>query len=119
MSVSVPVLELEVESFRSEVIDASNSKLVVVDFFATWCGPCKSFAPILAAVAAGMDSNSVKFCKFDIDKTDNGVEIENPSVLYKIMSVPTTVFFKGGREVGRFSGSLSLDAFKSKVLSFL
>jgi len=69
----------------------AQNALVVVDFYATWCGPCKEFAKILPTVAA--NNKDILFIKVDTDK--------HPALSneYKIRSIPTLVFFKNGKKV--------------------
>ena len=83
------------KSFDQEVIQ--SDKPVLVDFTATWCGPCKALAPIVEDVAREYDGK-LKVTKLDID--------EAPGVASKfsIHGVPTVIVFKGGREVGRQVG---------------
>ncbi|TDT50288.1 thioredoxin [Fonticella tunisiensis] len=82
-------------TFNSEVLN--SDKPVLVDFFATWCGPCKMLAPVIEEVAQKMEGE-VKVVKLDVD--------ENPqtSRMYGIMSVPTMVLFKDGKPVGKLVG---------------
>jgi thioredoxin 1 len=87
-------------NFEDEVI---NSKLpVLVDFFATWCGPCKMLAPTIEEVEAE-NADNVKFCKIDID------EDAELAMKYGIMSVPTLMLFKGGEPVKKSIGVISKD----------
>ncbi len=81
-------------NFQTDVLD--SGKLVVVDFAATWCSPCKVLAPILDSVSE--DLKDVQFFKVDID--------DSPEVSedYDIRAVPTLVLFKGGKEVARHKG---------------
>ncbi len=79
----------------------NNAGVTVVDFFATWCGPCKMLAPILEETAS--ESADVTFCKVDID------EEMNLATQYQIMSVPTLLFFKGGEVVKKSIGLISQD----------
>lgn len=83
------------KSFDQEVLQAD--KPVLVDFTATWCGPCKALAPIVEDVAREYEGK-LKVTKLDID--------EAPGVASKfsIRGVPTVIVFKGGREVGRQVG---------------
>jgi len=83
------------ENFNELVIDAKG--LVLVDFFATWCGPCKMLAPILEQVAEEMDGK-ITIAKLDIDEC---MELAQE---YGIMSVPTMILFKEGAEVARNIG---------------
>ena len=69
-----------------------SSDIVLVDFFATWCGPCKMLGPILESLASNRDA--VKIVKVDVD------ECETLARSYGIMSVPTLLLFKDSKLVG-------------------
>ena len=71
---------------------------VVVDFWAEWCGPCKSMAPNFAAAARQMPR--VRFAKIDSDAAPQA------SARYQIRSIPTLILFRGGNEVARLSGAI-------------
>ena len=75
------------ENFESLV----SGELTIVDFFATWCGPCKMLGPVLEELAS--DRSEVKIVKIDVD--------ENPNLAktYGVMSVPTMILFKNGESV--------------------
>ncbi len=75
----------------------NSEKPTLVDFYADWCGPCKTMAPILEQVASNM-KEKVKVIKVDVDKN------EAASIKYGIRSIPTLVLFKNGQEVWRQSG---------------
>lgn len=74
-----------------------DQKPTLVDFFATWCGPCKMQAPILEQVKAKL-GDAVNIVKVDVDKN------KELSEQYRIQSVPTLIMFKGGEQVWRGAG---------------
>ena len=84
------------EEFENEVL--KSEKLVLVDFFATWCGPCQMLAPILEELSK--DNQDFEIVKIDIDQ-ERDLAIEN-----EIEFVPTIVIFKNGKEVDRMTGVL-------------
>lgn len=92
------------ENFEKEVLQCSG--LVVVDFYATWCMPCKMLAPIVEKVC---DEHSIKLCKVDVD--DN----EELNKKYTIMSVPTLKIFKDGKELNTSIGVIT----EAKLLELL
>ncbi len=78
-----------------------GNELVIVDFFASWCGPCQMFLPIFDEVSGTIEGATL--IKVDIDQeTDFASENE-------VMGIPTIVAFKGGTEVARFSGFKSAE----------
>ena len=81
------VLKLNSENFEKEVLN--ESKLVLVDFYADWCGPCKMMAPIVEKIAEKASEN-VKICKINVDEAS---EIASK---YGVMSIPTFIVFKNG-----------------------
>lgn len=93
------MVEVNLENFDSEVL--KSDKPVVVDFFATWCGPCKRMKPNLEAFASA--SEAVKVVMADVD----GLQDMLPD--YDIVSVPTIVLFNQGKEVKRRSGYMSVE----------
>ena len=82
--------------WQAKVLDASEP--VLVDFFATWCGPCKMMAPVLDEIAAEK-AGQISVYKIDVD--------ENPDIAqkYGVMSIPTFIAFKGGQEVAKTLGA--------------
>lgn len=86
------IVHLENENFN----DVVSNDVVLVDFFATWCGPCKMLGPVLEEF--DQDRSDVKIVKVDIDeKTDLARE-------YGVMSVPTLILFKDGKPVATRTG---------------
>ena len=81
------------ENFAQEVLQAD--KTVLVDFFATWCGPCKMIAPIVKQLA---DEGKAKVCKINVD------EQPELAMQFGIDSIPTLLVFKGGQLVNRALG---------------
>jgi thioredoxin 1 len=84
-------------SFEQEVLKSSEP--VLVDFHATWCGPCKAMAPALDQVAKEM-AGKVKVVKVDVD--------ENPAITgqYGIRAMPTLLIFKGGKVAAQHTGAI-------------
>lgn len=72
---------------------------VVVDFSATWCGPCKAIAPVYDEISMEKQNKNVMFIKVDIDK--------NPEIAarYEVKSMPTFIFLRNREELDRFSGA--------------
>jgi thioredoxin 1 len=88
------------EEFETILADASASgKLVVMDFYAEWCMPCKIIAPVYAEMSAAEEFSNAVFVKVDIDKVQSIAE------KYEITSMPTFLFIKDGAVVSRFSGA--------------
>lgn len=100
------MLELTDATFEAEVLQ--SDKPVVVDFGAKWCGPCKRLAPIVEELAKEYEGK-VKIAKFDIDESP-----KTPGK-YRVLSVPTVLFFKGGRQVDAQLGLVAKDALKKKI----
>ncbi|MFN5324296.1 MAG: thioredoxin [Bacteroidota bacterium] len=85
-----------------------SDKPVLVDFYATWCGPCKMMEPILKQLS-GMVGEEATIIKVDVDK--------NPAAAsaFKVMGVPTLIIFKKGQVVWRESGIVDADELKRKL----
>lgn len=93
------------ESF-SDIIKSDRPTLV--DFFATWCGPCKAMAPVLDQLKSEM-GDQVRILKIDVDR--------NPNVAaqFQVRGVPTFVLFKQGKVVWRQSGGMSASTLKNVI----
>lgn len=102
--------EFNDSNFQSEVLNASG--VVVVDFFALWCGPCMAMAPNVEGLANEYEGRAV-VGKMNID--------ENPDVPSQlgIMSIPTVLFFKNGQVVDRHVGATSQAVLSSKLAALL
>ena len=85
-----------------------GNKLVIVDFWATWCGPCRMLSPILDEVEEEM-AEQISVVKVNVDDAD---EI---AAQYRIMSIPTLLFFKNGEMVDKTVGALSKPALIEKI----
>ena len=85
-----------------------SEKLVIVDFWATWCGPCRMLSPLLDEVEAEM-ADKVEVVKVNVDDAD---EI---AMRYRIMSIPTLLFFKNGQMVDRSVGAMPKSALVDKI----
>ena len=99
------VKEISQESFDAEI---NGGKPVFVDFWAPWCGPCRSIAPVVAELDAEM-GGQLEFRKLNVD--------EHPSVAgrFDIRSIPTMIVFHKGQVAGRITGAVSKDNLKSMI----
>lgn len=91
------VINLSKENFEQEVMESRVP--VLVDFWATWCGPCKMMGPVVEQIAEDMGT-SAKICKINID------EQQELAAKYQVMSIPTFIAFKDGKEVKRMVGAM-------------
>ena len=89
------VLKINEQNFENEVLKSEG--LVLIDFYADWCGPCKMMSPIIDEIAETMDGK-LKVGKVNVD--DN----QNLAMKYNIMSIPTIIIFKNGSPVKSFVG---------------
>lgn len=94
----------------SELIN--GEKLVLVDFFAEWCGPCKMMSPILDQVKSEI-GDKVTIIKVDVDKNNNA------AAAYHVQGVPTLILFRGGKQIWRQSGLLQANQLKQVIESNL
>ncbi|MBX7170265.1 MAG: thioredoxin [Pyrinomonadaceae bacterium] len=97
-------------NFAAEI---ENSKIpVLLDFWATWCPPCKMIAPTIDALAKEL-AGKVKIGKLDVDK--------NPRTAskFRVQSIPTLIIFKNGEEVDRIVGAQSKAAMMQRLQAFM
>ncbi|TYB31692.1 MAG: thioredoxin [Candidatus Mcinerneyibacterium aminivorans] len=105
-------INIEENNFEEEVLDFEG--LVVIDFWAEWCNPCKIFGPLFEEVSKNYkDNERVKFCKVNIDK------LKEVSVEYDIMSIPTVMFVKDGEIVHKKVGILEKKDLKELIEKYL
>lgn len=93
----------------SEIIN--SNQLTLVDFFATWCGPCKTMHPVLEQLKKEL-GDSIRIIKLDVDKN------QNLSINYGIQSVPTLMLFRNGNVLWRQSGAMSLSNLKALISQY-
>lgn len=100
------VIELTAENYETEVM--KSDKPVLIDFFATWCGPCRMVSPIVDEIAAERDD--IKVCKVDVD--------EQPQLAsqYGVMSIPTLAVVKDGKVAAQNIGAIPKDGILKMLL---
>ena len=100
------VIEISDNQFDEEVLKASVP--VLVDFWAPWCGPCKSIAPVLEEISKDF-SGKLKIVKINVD--------ENPRspTTYNVRGIPNLVFFKGGKVVEQIIGAVPKDQLMTAI----
>ncbi|MEK6691413.1 MAG: thioredoxin [Nitrospirota bacterium] len=104
------LLKVNSESWEREVLEAKGH--VLVDFWASWCGPCMMIAPIIEEMATEY-AGKLKVLKLNTD--------ENPEIAsrYKIMGIPTLIFFKDGKIVDQIVGAVPKSQLKTKIDSMM
>jgi len=90
------VIELTQENYQKEVIE--SDKPVLIDFFATWCGPCKMVSPVVDEIAN--ERPDIKVCKLDVDRN---LDLART---FQVMSVPTLVAMKNGEIINKIVGAM-------------
>lgn len=103
-------IELTDANFATAALQANTP--VLVDFWAVWCGPCRMVAPIVEELAADFEGRAV-IGKVDVDSN------RDTAVQYRIQSIPTLLFLKGGQEVDRIIGAADKKTIQSKLEALL
>ena len=98
--------EVSDANFEKDVLQSAVP--VLVDFWAPWCGPCKSIAPVLEDVAKEL-TGKVRIVKMNVD------EFSKTPASYNVMAIPSLILFKGGKVVDRVTGAIPRD----QLISFL
>ena len=96
------------EAFRKEI--TTREGLSLIDFWATWCGPCRMMAPVMESADAELGS-AIHFTKIDVD------ELPDIAADFDIMSIPTIVILENGEEITRLTGAMSAEEFISQLKS--
>ena len=99
------VIHLTKDTFESEVINAEGK--VLIDFWATWCGPCRMIAPTIEQIAE--ERPDIKVCKIDVDAEPE------LAAAFRIMSIPTLVVVEGGKIVNQAVGAMPKDSILSML----
>lgn len=94
------------ENFEKEVLN--SEKLVVVDFYADWCGPCKMLAPIMSQLNEEY-GDKIKIVKVNVDQE------QSLAMSFQVMSIPTVLFFKNGDIQEKIVGFTGKDHLKNKI----
>jgi thioredoxin 1 len=102
----------EINDGNFEELIAKSDKVIMIDFWAEWCGPCRMIAPIVDEISKEFDGKAI-IGKVNVD--------ENPGITskLKIRNIPTLLFYKNGNEVDKIVGSSSKSAIVSKLNSLL
>jgi len=104
------VIDVSDQTFENEVIKSALP--VLLDLWAPWCGPCRMVAPVIESLA-GKYNGKIKFCRLNVD--------ENPqtAVKYRIMSIPTLMFFKDGQVADTVIGAVPERVLQPKIDALL
>ncbi len=101
------VIPLDEFNFKTEVLEGEG--VILVDFWAPWCGPCEMLEPILDELS---DEVEAKICKVNVDE-QSALASE-----YEIRSIPAMIVFKNGERIDRLTGFMHEDAIKEKLESY-
>ena len=99
------IVNIEDSQFEKEVMEADE--LVMVDFWAEWCGPCRALGPKLEEIAS--EKSNVKVVKINIDQNKETAQ------KFGIRSIPTMILFKGGKDIETLMGNLPKEEIEAKI----
>ena len=105
------MLEITKDTFQAEVADSKVP--VLVDFWASWCMPCKMIAPVLEQIQSELGTEKIKIVKVNVD------DQQELAAKFGIMSIPTMILFKDGEKVDSFLGAMPKDVLLSKLAGSL
>ncbi len=99
------VIEITKQNYEAEVMQ--SDKPVLIDFWASWCGPCQMLSPVVDEI--GEEKSDIKVCKVNVD------EQQDLAMQFRVMSIPMLVVMKNGQETNRSIGVIS----KEEILELL
>lgn len=99
------VIEVTTDSFEDEVLEFEGK--VLIDFWASWCGPCRMLSPVIDALSE--ETEKVKFVKINVD------ESPEPAAQFDVQSIPTVIILENGKEINRSVGFIPKEALKTAL----